>query len=955
MSAQITEELRVLVEAEVEKAVRNLEQFDKAVNDAEKSTEGFSESFARQAKEALSVEKALAQMTASVTGAMAVYKLAAKAVQAFTGFVKDSVAAFGEYESLEASLSVALGGAKAAEAAFRELREAAAGTPFSVSQYAEAAVQLKQTGTAASELIDVLTMLGNTAGGSGEKFSRIVANYAQVQAVGKASAMDLRQFAQAGIPILDTLEKTGAGGEASAEQVAEAFRLMTREGGVFYNAMSAGAETLAGKTAALDGAMKTYKATWAETSGLGEFWKKATDARTEAVNKETEALRRNAEARKAAALLEGGDLSFNERAENSATALEERIRLQEEGLGNYLLEIGYSEETLRLNIAHTEETARLERERGGAEDRHIRYMLDVQQGHLKTIEGYREQIALLEKQKAPHDAILEREKQRTDEIEKQNQLLASQKEAYGAARANLMAAYEGTPQGMLDKMTEYRDRILADYEKIKKEGETVPIPAYYDRNGNRVSSYTRPASPEELRKAEIGIEDANKNIARQEESIKKAGGKEKEPLADWQAALKQATGLGDDYLGSGTAAVAEYAGRIREARERLSAEHEGRTVAEMLGLSDLDLAEEKVRKWEDLVRAMTDARIEEPWTPDDLSYRTALDNLTEAQGELAEAKKKSDAAFVTDTLKEYGRKVGELGLSQEELARKTLGAKGATREELEVFDEFAKQLGAPPPGDFQAMLAYWVQEGLDGLDAFDKKANEVFASLAGQLAGVSFDAMLTGFEEIGRAMARNADAETAFGDAIAAMGQQLLSALPSLFLQAGLQMVATPGMWPIGLGLIAAAGASSLINGFVQEKTKGGQEAEANARGNVFSGAATVPYAAGGAFTNRIVDSPTFFRYGASLGVMGEAGPEAVIPLRRMPGGNLGVEAGGGARVTVNITNNSGGEAEVRESEDGNGNKQIDVVIGGMINRHLSSGKADRAVTGRYDVRVRGV
>lgn len=72
------------------------------------------------------------------------------------------------------------------------------------------------------------------------------------------------------------------------------------------------------------------------------------------------------------------------------------------------------------------------------------------------------------------------------------------------------------------------------------------------------------------------------------------------------------------------------------------------------------------------------------------------------------------------------------------------------------------------------------------------------------------------------------------------------------------------------------------------------------ADGGVFSGGSVVPFARGG-----IVDRPTIFPMAHGMGLMGEAGPEAVMPLTRTAGGELGVKAegngGGGTHITMNI------------------------------------------------------
>jgi len=51
-----------------------------------------------------------------------------------------------------------------------------------------------------------------------------------------------------------------------------------------------------------------------------------------------------------------------------------------------------------------------------------------------------------------------------------------------------------------------------------------------------------------------------------------------------------------------------------------------------------------------------------------------------------------------------------------------------------------------------------------------------------------------------------------------------------------------------------------------------------------------------------VVSRPTYFPTGSGIGLMGEAGAEAILPLARGPDGKLGVRSGAGAGVTVNVS-----------------------------------------------------
>jgi hypothetical protein len=90
-----------------------------------------------------------------------------------------------------------------------------------------------------------------------------------------------------------------------------------------------------------------------------------------------------------------------------------------------------------------------------------------------------------------------------------------------------------------------------------------------------------------------------------------------------------------------------------------------------------------------------------------------------------------------------------------------------------------------------------------------------------------------------------------------------------------------------------------------------------NANGNAFNQSGVTAFASGGVF-----DTPQMFNYGGNkLGVLGEAGPEAVMPLKRGANGKLGVAVNGTASpgqinnisITVNADGSNRNEAGASE------------------------------------------
>ena len=100
-----------------------------------------------------------------------------------------------------------------------------------------------------------------------------------------------------------------------------------------------------------------------------------------------------------------------------------------------------------------------------------------------------------------------------------------------------------------------------------------------------------------------------------------------------------------------------------------------------------------------------------------------------------------------------------------------------------------------------------------------------------------------------------------------------------------------------------------------------------SAKGNVFEGGEVQKYAYGG-----IVNKPTVFPMKNGLGLMGEAGAEAIMPLKRGKDGKLGVASQGGGGNVVNVSVDASGTKAEGNTMKAN---QIGKMIGAAIEAEL--------------------
>lgn len=183
-------------------------------------------------------------------------------VNAVQGFVRELINVRGEFQKTEIAFTTMLGNADQAKSLMADMVELAAKTPFSLQDVSSGAKQLLAFQVPANEVVDTLTRLGNIAAGLSVPLSRINLVYGQVKAKGKLMGDDLRQFTEAGIPMVAELAKkfgttTSAitemvsAGKIGFKDVQDVLFSMTNEGGMFYNLMEKQSKSLSGQIANL--------------------------------------------------------------------------------------------------------------------------------------------------------------------------------------------------------------------------------------------------------------------------------------------------------------------------------------------------------------------------------------------------------------------------------------------------------------------------------------------------------------------------------------------------------------------------------------------------------------------------------------------------------------------------------------------------------------------------------
>ena len=192
------------------------------------------------------------------------YALGYLSIHGATQLLSSLVRVTGEFELQKTTLAAILRDLNKAEQIIGRIQGLAVESPFQFKELTTYAKQLSAFSVPAEELYDTTKMLADISAGLGVGMDRIVLAYGQVRSAAFLRGQEVRQFTDAGIPILDELAKQFSELEGRAvstgevfdkisarlvpfEMVAKVMKDLTSEGGKFYNMQEVQAETLRGK------------------------------------------------------------------------------------------------------------------------------------------------------------------------------------------------------------------------------------------------------------------------------------------------------------------------------------------------------------------------------------------------------------------------------------------------------------------------------------------------------------------------------------------------------------------------------------------------------------------------------------------------------------------------------------------------------------------------------------
>ena len=193
-------------------------------------------------------------------------KLGSAALSAAEGFISSGIEYNAQIEKYTTGFTNMLGSAEAAQQVMSQIQEDAAKTPFDVESLTKANQYLISAGENASYARNTIMALGDAVsatGGGNDELNRMAQNLQQIANTGKATAVDIKQFAYAGIDVYGILADYTGKSTAEVQKMTISYDLLTQalqaaseEGGRYYNSMDTQSQTMNGRVSTLQDNVK---------------------------------------------------------------------------------------------------------------------------------------------------------------------------------------------------------------------------------------------------------------------------------------------------------------------------------------------------------------------------------------------------------------------------------------------------------------------------------------------------------------------------------------------------------------------------------------------------------------------------------------------------------------------------------------------------------------------------
>lgn len=154
------------------------------------------------------------------------------------------------------------GNQQEAQKLLNTLKEMAATTPYEITDLVKATQKMMAFGISANDSLQYLQMLGDIAMGDANKMDSLTLAFSQIGASGRATMEDINQMIDQGFnPLTIIAQKTGenmgdlrdrvSDGAVSFQEIADAMKTATSEGGIYFGSMDKASQTTAGKISTL--------------------------------------------------------------------------------------------------------------------------------------------------------------------------------------------------------------------------------------------------------------------------------------------------------------------------------------------------------------------------------------------------------------------------------------------------------------------------------------------------------------------------------------------------------------------------------------------------------------------------------------------------------------------------------------------------------------------------------